>query len=434
MFFFFVLLTELIHKMSSLYIVVRVWRHIRHKTSNTVPRSDMNKVHQQTDEIIQTWEVHFSGLLHIGANLSLNYTPKSFKENTLIFQMIGGYFCSYEKLRLQPVSRASLEVSEGGKAASPSKKIPINHRQSRNIKESKSVSPGRGIWKNDGIDTRFVSKSHSPPNVGLRQNMSYDGRVSSSSKLISESYKDRFHNDAQSDSVYEHSPKSDIDSDIREYSGSDSSNDKSYTSLSASNRDLLNIDESETAENYDANLVPVPKFRRTSIKFLKSEIRPSYNAEKLQKLHLLQYSIKIRSQEVQEIKEKIYQKSAMENSENLSPTYSLVDYEDFSRSENLCMSSREFSFLTGKCKHTKGKDLGKILSECPDISLGDSETKSKKDSPTENDTYANNKNISRKIVGNTLSCDRRFTLPLNKLLEFKVNFTLQINDFTMIND
>lgn len=415
--------------MSSLYIVVRVWRHMRHNSSNTIPKNDSNKLHHQTDEIIQTWEVHFSGLLHIGANLSLNYTPKSFKENTLIFQMIGGYFCSYEKLRLQPVSRASMDMSISEKVASPSKKIPINSRQSRNIKESKSVSPGRGIWK-DGLDNKYVSKSHSPPNVGLKQNSSYDNRASSSNKLISESYKDRFHNDLQNDSIYEHSPKSDIESEIREYSGSDSSNDKSYTSLSASNRDLNNIDESETAENYDANLLPIPKFRRTSIKFLKSEVRPSYNAEKLQKLHLLQYSIKIRSQEVQEIKEKIYSKSAMENSENLSPSYSLVDYEDFSRSENLCMSSREFSFLTGKCKHTKGKDLGKILSECADISLADSESKPKNDfenitkdnsKGNNDDNFTNNsKNFSRKIVGNTLSCDRRFTLPLNKLLEFKV--------------
>ncbi|XP_077302726.1 UV-resistance associated gene isoform X2 [Arctopsyche grandis] len=429
--------SELIHKMSSLNIVVRVWRHIRHSSNGA-----SSKCSQQTDQIIQTWGVNFSGLLHIGANLSLNFTPKSFKENTLIFQMIGGYFCSYEKLRLQSVSRETSDTSMVGKAASPSRKIPINSRHQRNVKESKSVSPGRGIWRSEGLDGKYVSKSHSPPNAtAFRQNNSAESRVSSyvpSSRISNDSYKDRFYCDSQSDSVYEHSPKSEGDMEIREYSGSDSSNDniKSCSSLSTSNRDLSNIEESETAENFDANLLPVPKCRYSSMKFLKSEIRPSYNAEKLRKLHLLQYSINKRSQAVQEIKEKIYQKSAMENCENLSPTHSLVDYEDFSRSENLSISSREFSFLTGKCKHTKGKDLGKILSECSKTNPMTENNKCselKKDEECSEDAKhtlteerdegisisSNRRNFSRKLLGNTNSCDRRFTLPLNKLLEFK---------------
>lgn len=434
--------------MSSMNVVVRVWRHTRHDSQNDHQLSAEPR-HPQVDTIVQTWGVNFSGLLHIGANLALDFTPKSFKPNTLVFQMIGGYFCSYDSLRLEPSSGVSNFEHPGGitimgKEASPSRKIPIHDR----VNKWSSSSPGHRM---DSFESRHASKSHSPPTGCFRQSFASVASSSSSSnkqdycpRNIQDSESRRKRNDSYNNSIYEHSPKSDTDIEIREYLGSDVSSEvlKSAGSVSVSSRDLIHMDieESETAENYDhAKTESVLKCRYSSLKFLKSEIRPSYTAEKLQKLHLLQYSIKKRSQAVQEIKERIYQKSAMENCENLSPQDPMADNGDFWRSERLSMSCREFSLLSGKHRHSsRSKDLGKILSEsktdlCIEIkdSEGSTVSRDKKQAAvppdinlkSDKDGKVNDRGRrypGHKVTDTSKPSDRRFTLPLNKLLEFKV--------------
>lgn len=333
-----------------------------------------------------------------------------------------------------------------GKEASPSRKIPINDR----VNKWCSSSPG---LRTDSFESRHASKSHSPPTGCFKQNFASVASSSSSSnkqdyyvRNVQDSESRRKRNDSYNNSIYEHSPKSDTDIEIREYLGSDVSSDvlKSAGSVSVSSRDLIRMDieDSETAENYDhAKIEPVLKCRYSSLNFLKSEIRPSYTAEKLQKLHLLQYSIKKRSQAVQEIKERIYQKSAMENCENLSPQGPMADNGDFWRSERLSMSCREFSLLSGKHRHSsRSKDLGKILSEsktdlskCVEIKdsegLADSRDKKHVSVPpdinlkSDRDGKGNDRGKRypvHKIIDTSKPSDRRFTLPLNKLLEFKV--------------
>ncbi|XP_050357940.1 uncharacterized protein LOC126778442 [Nymphalis io] len=359
--------SEITHRMSSTNVVIRIWCHILMPPC----KDDEEKCEQVQDTVIQTWGVYFSGLRYIGANLALNFTSDCFKSNTLVFQMHGGYFCSYKSLKLDVIPPEN-ELEQGSLSSDSSvktntSKITLESKvlQSHRItNESRSLSPARFSKKSE----KEYSKSHSPVERGFKQNiptvrsssslnMSLNHRESRRDKSTEQKTVDPNH-------IYEHSPDN---IDVREFTTSDLNCDKSASQEELSNK----VDLSETAESYDLRNESdgAPKYRYLALSFLKSEIRPSYNATKLQNLHLLQYSIKKRQEAVQEIKERIYKKSAL--SESWSSDFELK-LKGKSRSQKNLFSPDESEGL--KEKSSSQSDLtvknGKIKEEKTPVSNG----------------------------------------------------------------
>ncbi|XP_068624390.1 UV radiation resistance-associated gene protein [Battus philenor] len=338
--------SEITQRMSSTNVVIRIWCHI------LTPSNSEEKNENSQDTIIQTWGVYFSGLRFIGANLALNFTSDCFKSNTLVFQMHGGYFCSYKSLKLDvippenEVEHGSLSSDSSGRT-NPSKivfesKVLQSHRL---IKESRSISPS----KYSKIPEIEYSKSHSPVDKAFKQN--FPTLRTSASLNISVNHRDgdrsredsceRKRNDPIQ--IYEHSPDN-------LNVGTGDVNCDNFKNASQEELCGSKIDLSETAESYDLRNESdgEPKYRYLALNFLKSEIRPSYNASKLQKLHLLQYSIKKLQESVQEIKEKIYKKSAV-TEESWVQTYDDCDIRQRkSKSQRNLFSPDEKIFETEK--------------------------------------------------------------------------------------
>ncbi|XP_028174724.1 uncharacterized protein LOC114363248 [Ostrinia furnacalis] len=355
--------SELTHRMSSTNVVIRIWCH-------TMPPSDQTEPTQDT--VIQTWGVYFTGLRYIGANLALNFTSDCFKSNTLVFQMHGGYFCSYKSLKLDIIppenelEHGSLSSDSSGKTnlsrVTLEPKFIQNHKY---LKESRSVSPSKFSKRYE----KEYSKSNSPVERTFKQNFPAI-RNSASMNIGSSQRVDRCRDGNEAKKVdpnyiYEHSPEN---LDVKEMTNGFSKN-ASAEELAGSNIDL-----SETAENYDLRneMDGAPKYRYLALNFLKSEIRPSYNATKLQKLHLLQYSIKKRQEAVQEIKERIYQKSAVTNDSWSQPDESEIRLRYKSRSQKNLFSPDDEGL--DKQKSSSQSDLtvknGRIKEEKPPVSNG----------------------------------------------------------------
>ncbi|XP_026484134.2 uncharacterized protein LOC113392070 isoform X2 [Vanessa tameamea] len=359
--------SEITQRMSSTNVVIRIWCHILMPPC----KDEDEKCEQVQDTIIQTWGVYFSGLRYIGANLALNFTSDCFKSNTLVFQMHGGYFCSYKSLKLDVIPPEN-ELEQGSLSSDSSTKTNVSKitleskvlQSHKIINESRSLSPG----KFSKISDKEYSKSHSPVERGFKQNfptlrsssslnMSLNHRESKREKSTERKNVDPNH-------IYEHSPDN---IDVREFTNSDLNCDKSASQEELSSK----VDLSETAESYDLRNESdgVPKYRYLALSFLKSEIRPSYNATKLQNLHLLQYSIKKRQEAVQEIKERIYKKSAL--SETWTSDFELK-LKGKSRSQRNLFSPDESEGL--KEKSSSQSDLtvknGKIKEEKTPVSNG----------------------------------------------------------------
>ncbi|XP_013178601.1 PREDICTED: uncharacterized protein LOC106125795 isoform X1 [Papilio xuthus] len=351
---------EITQRMSSSNVVIRIWCHI------LLPSNSDEKSDNLQDTVIQTWGVYFTGLRYIGANLALNFTSDCFKSNTLVFQMQGGYFCSYKSLKLDvippenEVEHGSLSSDSSGKT-NPYKNViePKFIQNHRLIKESRSISPSRY----NKVSDKEYSKSHSPVDRGFKQNFptiktsaSLNTSINLDCSRIRDNSIERKRNEQIQ--IYEHSPEH------LEVKVSDTNCD----SKNKSQEDLCNskIDLSETAENYDLRNESdgEPKYRYLALNFLKSEIRPSYNANKLQKLHLLQYSIKKRQEAVQEIKERIYKKSALtdENWVQANDQFELRQRKSrsqrnlFSADENIFDRERSSSHSDLSIKNGKVKD------------------------------------------------------------------------------
>ncbi|KAL0859854.1 hypothetical protein ABMA27_010193 [Loxostege sticticalis] len=360
--------SELIQRMSSTNVVIRIWCH-------AMTASDQTEVPQDT--IIQTWGVYFSGLRYIGANLALNFTSDCFKSNTLVFQMHGGYFCSYKSLKLDIIPPEN-ELEHGSLSSDSSGKTNLSRvtlepkfiQNHKHLKESRSVSPSKFSKRYE----KEYSKSNSPVERSFKQNFPTI-RNSASLNISPNQRRERRRDDSDErerkktdpNYIYEHSPEN---LDVKEFTNGGLSKNASHEELSGSKIDL-----SETAENYDLRNESdgAPKYRYLALNFLKSEIRPSYNATKLQKLHLLQYSIKKRQEAVQEIKERIYQKSAVTNDSWTQPDDQLeVRLKFKSRSQKNLFSPDDESL--DKQKSSSQSDLtvknGRIKEEKPPVSNG----------------------------------------------------------------
>lgn len=380
--------------MSSSNVVIRIWCHILHSNDEN------NKLPQDT--VIQTWGIYFSGLRYIGANLASNFTSDCFKSNTLVFQMHGGYFCSYKSLKLDiippeyEIDHGSVSSDSSGRTNLSKIKLDAKHILNHKLgKESRSISPSKYTKKSD----KEYSKSHSPVERGFQQN--FPTLRTSASLNIGQSQRD-YHRRREegpeygksdpntTNHIYEHSPDN---LDVKEYISTVNCDN---ARKNASKDDLTcNVDLSETAESYDLRNEAdgVPKYRYMALSFLKSEIRPSYNAAKLQKLHLLQYSIKKRQEAVQDIKERIYKKSALTNDDWPSP-------------DDACDARLKF-------KSRSQKNL---------FSPDDSDSLSKDKSSSQSDLSVKNGKIKedRPVVSN----GPRLTLKLNDLLSFKVSIEI----------
>lgn len=374
--------------MSSTNVVIRIWCHILH------PNEEKSKLPQDT--VIQTWGVYFSGLRYIGANLASNFTSDCFKSNTLVFQMHGGYFCSYKSLNLD-VMPPENEIEHGSLSSDSSErtnlfKITLEAKHILNnklVKETRSISPSKYCEKSD----KEYSKSHSPVERGFQQN--FPTLRTSASLNIGQSQRDYYrrkevateYGKGDPNHIYEHSPEN---LDVKEFTTS--VNCDNVSKITSQDNLAYKVDLSETAESYDLRNEAdgVPKYRYMALNFLKSEIRPSYNATKLQKLHLLQYSIKKRQEAVQDIKERIYKKSALAN-------------DDWPTQDDLCDVRLKF----------KSRSHRNLFS--PD----DGDSLSKDKSSSQSDLSVKNGRIkeSRPIVSN----GPRLTLKLNDLLSFKVS-------------
>lgn len=311
--------------------------------------------------------------------------------------MHGGYFCSYKSLKLD-VMPPENEMEHGSQSSDSSgrtnlSKITLEAKHILNHKlgkESRSISPSKYSRKSD----KEYSKSHSPVERGFQQN--FPTLRTSASLNIGQSqrgdyYKRREENPeyAKGDPnhIYEHSPDN---LDVKEFTGG--VNCDNY-SQNASQEDLSSkVDLSETAESYDLRNEAdgVPKYRFMALSFLKSEIRPSYNATKLQKLHLLQYSIKKRQEAVQEIKERIYNKCALTN-------------DDWPKQDDLCDARLKF----------KSRSQRSLFSS-EDDGINTEKSSSQSDLSAKNGRIKEN----RPIVSN----GSRLTFSkLNDLLSFKVS-------------
>lgn len=293
-------------RMSSTNVIIRIWCHALH------PNEDSNI---PQDTVIQTWGIYFSGMRYIGANLASNFTSDCFKTNTLVFQMHGGYFCSYKSLKLEVIPHeneldpSSLSSDSSGRTNLSKITLESKFITTQNLIEGRSISPN----KHTRLPDKEYSKSHSPVDRGFQKN--FPSLRQSNSINIGQSQRDRRFEDSleklnssRESQIYEHSPENLYVKEFTDVNCDNISKAASQDELSGSKIDL-----SETAESYDLRNETdgVPKYRYMALNFLKSEIRPSYNATKLQKLHILQYSIKKRQDAVHEIKEKIYKKSAL---------------------------------------------------------------------------------------------------------------------------
>lgn len=373
--------------MSSTNVVIRIWCHILHP-----PKDYDDTCDRPQDTVIQTWGVYFTGLRYLGANLALNFTSDCFKSNTLVFQMHGGYFSSYKSLKLDimppenEMEHSSLSSDSSGKTNLSKTTLESRFLQNhRIVKESRSISPSKFTRKTD----KEYSKSHSPVERGFQQNFPM---LKNSASLNIAQYRDcrsnrrKANNESKLDPnhIYEHSPDN---LDVKECT-SDVNCDSLSKNASREELSASKIDLSETAENYDLRNESdgVPKYRYYALNFLKSEIRPSYNSDKLQKLHILQYSIKKKQEAVLEIKKRIYKNSAL----------------------TTMSQSDEF----GDVIRFKSKSQRNLFS--PD----DEELKEK--SFSQSDSIAQNGRIKEDKP--PVSNGPRLTLKLNDLLSFKVKF------------
>lgn len=227
--------------------------------------------------------------------------------------MHGGYFCSYKSLKLDVIPPEN-EIEHGSLSSDSSGKTNLSNRftlepkflHHKVVKETRSLSPSKFSRKLE----KEYSKSQSPVERVFKQSFPTI-RSSTSLNIVPKSQRSREESGErpvpETNQIYEHSPES---ATVKEFTTTDLHCDSKHASQELSGS---KIDLSETAESYDLRNETdwVPKLRYLALSFLKSEIRPSYNATKLQKLHLLQYSIKKRQEAVQEIKERIYKKSAL---------------------------------------------------------------------------------------------------------------------------
>lgn len=244
-------------------ICIRVWQ--RSTTTTTAsPLQQSDKQINETDKIetidkvLFLWGVYFSGLVPISKR-----TDVKLKDNSLVFHMHGGFFTSTECLLPEYVPQQLKSIGL----------IPDQNQLTI-------------LFKNNQLqncDHLELSNNNSYNNTG-----SNSDSISSSSSNSSNNYNCNNNNGSAYDN-------------------------NNYQELSQNQNSLINnivSDVKQTKiqfEEWDRNFL---KIRYIEKKFYKSEIRPSYNVEKLLLLQEKQRKIKYKSESAKNVMDKICMKSA----------------------------------------------------------------------------------------------------------------------------
>ncbi|PZC76148.1 hypothetical protein B5X24_HaOG205119 [Helicoverpa armigera] len=195
--------------------------------------------------------------------------------------MHGGYFCSYKSLKLDvmppenELDPGSLSSDSSGRTNLSKINLEPKHILNHKLgKESRSISPSKFSRKSD----KEYSKSHSPVERGFQQN--FPTLRTSASLNIGQSQRDYFRRRDESSEygkgdpnasnhIYEHSPEN---LDVKEYTSSVNCDN---VCKNTTKEDLsCNVDLSETAESYDLRNEAdgVPKYRQEAVQEIKERI------------------------------------------------------------------------------------------------------------------------------------------------------------------
>lgn len=223
---------------SSTSVCIRVWQH---ESSNS------------TDKVLFLWGVYFSGLVPITKR-----TEIKLKENSLVFQMHGGYFTAVESLLKESLIKNVPRKNDENNLVTPKPLVQIKNNSFNNLNCDGNLS------KNNSFSSLFGSASPkhvTPKNSPDRTNLS-NSPFNIKSKLIT----------------------------------------KDLQLVTSKPHFTDGLDENE--------LIKLVKVRYIFKDFLRTEIRPSYEIKKLLLLREKQRTIKYRSESAKEVMDKICMKSA----------------------------------------------------------------------------------------------------------------------------
>lgn len=225
---------------SSTCVCIRIWQH----QSNCL-----------TDKVLFLWGVYFSGLVPISKR-----TEIKFKENSLVFQMHGGYFTAVETLMKESLIKnvPTRKINDDLLMIPKNQLIQIKNNSFNNLNCDGNLS------KNNSFSSLFGSsspKNVTPRNSPDRTNLS-NSPFNLKTKLIT--------------------------------------------------KDLqLVLNKPHFTDGLDENeLIKLIKVRYIFKDFLPTEIRPSYEIKKLLLLREKQRTIKYRSESAKDVMDKICMKSA----------------------------------------------------------------------------------------------------------------------------
>ncbi|XP_055593428.1 UV radiation resistance-associated gene protein [Uranotaenia lowii] len=242
-------------------VCVRVWQHkpLEEESCSTITDSDSTR--ETEDKLLFLWGVYFSGLVPLARR-----SEKRLRENTLVFQLHGGFFTSADNILDGDEQRMSLSL------------VP-----------------------DDSKTPMFALDGDSGKKLGLFYNRTTDLLCDSSiSNKTSHQHWYSSNNLLGIDAKlgkHETSPSSSVSSRAVPLS---SSPEYRYTFP------VRNATVSPTPTEAEMNL----KIRYIFMEFLKSEIRPSYDVQRLLAVQERQRRIKYESESAKEITDRICMKSA----------------------------------------------------------------------------------------------------------------------------
>lgn len=226
-------------------VCVRVWQH------NTRSQDEAGASSENEDKLLFLWGVYFSGLVPLARR-----SEKRLKENTLVFQMHGGYFTSAEYI---------LDGEEENRSA--------------------SVAPAKTPTANsDGTQLGLLPAVNNDPLCD---------------------------NSSSSPSWYSPSSALNVECKISKIGGGLSSTLSLGQQLRSSSPDeqslfIVRTTVSPTPTEVETNL----KIRYLFMEFFKAEVRPSYNIQRLLAVQERQRRIRYESESAKELTDRICMKSA----------------------------------------------------------------------------------------------------------------------------
>lgn len=273
-------------------VCVRVWQHNpRINAAEAVPQADdPGGSSEQQDKLLFLWGVYFSGLVPLTRR-----SEKRLKENTLVFQMHGGYFTSAEHIldREEQISQSSSSV--------PKIKTP-----------TASNKDGFHLSLLSDKNELLCDNSNNSPPSWYSPSSALDVECKISKLGIG------------------YSPSS---TSGRQTTRSSSPDEQSYF--------MIRTTVSPTPTEIETNL----KIRYLFMEFFKSEVRPSYDVKRLLAVQERQRRIKYESEGAKELIDRICMKSAYCLNLELFSDKQLVYRSSVSSSQNRSGMGKQLSRL-----------------------------------------------------------------------------------------